>query len=160
MKTKLFVIALVATILGLTSCSSVKQTAPVMALAGNSINTHIKADIDFEHIKRIKGGATTTRVLWIFNHTTNGNKKLTANNKYKGLSEGESIALYRAKTAADVDVVLEPQFDVETKSYFFGIYKRTKVNVVGWGANIKGFSEDPSSITNTVEPYPSGILGL
>ncbi len=34
-----------------------------------------------------------------------------------------------------LSVVLEQQFEVETKSYLLGIYKCTQVNVVGWGAN-------------------------
>lgn len=50
-----------------------------------------------------------------------------------------------------LSVVLEPQFEVETKSYFFGIYKRTQVNVVGWGANIKSFKD--GSHSNNVERF-------
>lgn len=153
MKTRFFFVALIATILTLTSCTSVKQTAPVMAIAGNNITTDVKANIDYENVKKIKGSATTNRILWIFNHTVNGNKKLSANNRYKGLSNAESIALYRAKSAADADIVLEPQFETETKSYFFGIFKKTHVNVTGWGANIKSF--EPSIIQNSVENYPS-----
>lgn len=114
--------------------------------------------MDYDNVKKIKGSATTKRVLWIFNHTTNGNKKLSTSNRYKGLSKTESVALYRAKTAADVDLVLEPQFEVETKSYFFGIYKRTQVNVVGWGANIKSFKEGPQS--NNVSSFSGGFGGL
>ena len=131
MKTRFFFVALIATILTLTSCTSVKQTAPVMAIAGNNITTDVKANIDYENV----------------------NKKLSANNRYKGLSNAESIALYRAKSAADADIVLEPQFETETKSYFFGIFKKTHVNVTGWGANIKSF--EPSIIQNSVENYPS-----
>lgn len=157
MKNNILFVAIVATIMALTSCTSVKQTAPVMGIAGNNIVTNVKADLDYNNVKKIKGSATTNRILWIFNHTVNGNKKLSTNNRYKGLSQTESVALYRAKTAADVDVVLEPQFEVETKSYFFGIYKRTQVNVVGWGANIKSFKD--GSHSNNVERF-SGANGL
>lgn len=123
------------------SCSSVKQTAPVMAIGSNNIVTNVKADLDYEGVKKIQGNATTHRILWIFSRTNNGSKTIKSNNRYKGLNKTESTALYRAKTAADVDIVLEPQFETETKSYFFGIYKRTKVNATGWGANIKGFKD-------------------
>lgn len=116
------------------SCTSVRQTSPVMAIGGNNIVTNVKADIDYKGVKKISGSSTTTRVLWIFSHTPNGNKQLKANNKYKGLNKTEGVALYRAKKTADVDLVLEPQFETETKSYFFGIYKKTKVNMTGWGA--------------------------
>lgn len=162
MKSNFFLIAIFATIMAFTSCTSVKQTAPIMAIAGNSITTDVKANLDYDNVKRIKGSATTNRILWIFNHTVNGNKKLTSNNRYKGLSNAESIALYRAKMSADVDIVLEPQFETETKSYFFGIFKKTKVNVVGWGTNIKSFEEGKAPILpNTVENYPGNkIFGL
>lgn len=132
------------------SCSSVKQTAPVMAIGGNNITTNVKANIDYAGIKKIKGEASTTRVLWIFKHTPNGGKKISANNRYKGLSNTENVALYRAKTAADCDIVLEPQFETYTRSYFFGIYKKTEVKVKGWGANIKSFEEGnvPNDVVN------------
>lgn len=123
------------------SCTSVKQTAPVMAIGSNNIVTSVKADLDYANVKKIQGSATTHRVLWIFKHTVNGSKQLKSNNKYKGLNRTESTALYRAKAAADVDVILEPQFETETKSYFFGIYKRTKVKATGWGTNIKSFKD-------------------
>lgn len=138
------------------SCTSVKETAPVMAIGNNNIVTNVKADLDYQGIKRVKGSATVHRVLWIFSSTPGGNKKLSANNKYKGLNKAEATALYRAKAAADVDVILEPEFDTETKSYFFGIYKKTVVKANGWGANIKGFVDgtplrnDQVSFSNTI----------
>lgn len=127
------------------SCSSVKQTAPIMAIGGNNITTNVKADIDYDGVKKIQGSATTTRILWIFKHTPNGGKRITSNNRYRGLSTTENVALYRAKQSADVDIVLEPEFETQVKSYFFGIYKKTNVNVKGWGANIKGFKEGPEA---------------
>lgn len=146
-----------ALIFAMASCTSVKQTAPVLAIGGNNIITSVKADIDYDGIKKIQGKATTHRVLWIFNHTVNGAKTVKSNNLYKGLNKSESTALYRAKNAADVDIVLEPQFETEVKTYFFGIYKRTDVKLTGWGANIKGFRENPSYINGNV-PFSHSIL--
>lgn len=151
---RLFLAAAVA--VGMASCSSVKQTAPVMAIGGNNITTHVKADIDYKGTKKIQGEATSTRVLWIFRHTPNGNKSIKANNRYKGLNKTESVALYRAKQAADVDIVLEPEFETYTKSFFFGIYKKDKVRVKGWGANIKGFSE--GNYQNHVENFGGNVI--
>lgn len=141
---------MLAFVFSMASCSSVKQTAPVMAIGGNNITTNVKAEIDYEGVKKIQGEASTTRVLWIFKHTPNGGKKIQSNNRYKGLNGTENVALYRAKQAADVDLILEPQFETQTKSYFFGIYKKTNVKVVGWGANIKGFKEGelPNNVAN------------
>ena len=137
----------------LASCSSVKQTAPIMAIGGNNITTNVKADIDYDGIKKVQGSASTTRVLWIFKHTPNGGKKISSNNRYRGLSTTENVALYRAKQSADVDLILEPEFETYTKSYFFGIYKKTEVKVKGWGANIKGFKEGP--VPNNVVKFGS-----
>ncbi|MDD6889689.1 MAG: hypothetical protein PUD39_05465 [Bacteroidales bacterium] len=145
-------------ILGMASCSSVKQTAPVMAIGGNNITTNVKADIDYDGIKKIQGTASSTRILWIFKHTPNGGKEIKANNRYRGLSSTENVALFRAKQSADVDLILEPQFETQSKSYFFGIYKKTVVKATGWGANIKGFVEGPAMNTNTVENFGSNGL--
>ena len=143
----------VAVMLAVASCTTVKQSAPVMGIGGNNIVTSVKANIDYQNIKKIKGSATTNRILWLFTYTVNGSKKLSTNNRYKGLTPTESIALFRAKNTADVDIVLEPQFEEEVKSYLFGIYKRTNVNVTGWGANIKNFVD--GNATNGVEPFNS-----
>lgn len=133
------------------SCSSTKQTSPVMAIGGNNIITSVKADLDYDHAKKIKGSATTHRVLWIFSHTPGGSKKIKSNNRYKGLNGAESTALYRAKNTSEVDIILEPEFETETKSYFFGIYKKTVVNMSGWGTNIKGFKDATPEINATVD---------
>ena len=66
MKNNILFVAIVATIMALTSCTSVKQTAPVMGIAGNNIVTNVKADLDYNNVKKIKGSATTNRILWIF----------------------------------------------------------------------------------------------
>lgn len=157
MKKLLGFVAIVALFLA-TSCSAVKETAPVMAIGSNNIITNVKADVDYQGATKIKGSATTHRVLWIFKHTANGNKMLKANNRYKGLGNTESVALYRAKKAADVDLVLEPQFETETHSYFFGIYKKTTVNMSGWGANIKGFKDASPEFNRSVEFGSSSIF--
>lgn len=149
---KLFKLLAIAIVMVMAvSCTSVRSTAPVMAVGSNNIITNVKADLDYAGIKKINGEATTHRVLWIFGHTPGGNKQITANNKYKGLNKAERTALYRAKNAGDVDMVLEPEFDTETKSYFFGIYKKTKVKVKAWGANIKGFQDGTPATNETVD---------
>lgn len=141
-----------------TSCgSSHTATAPVMAIGSNNIITNVKADLDYDHVQKISGEATINRVLWIFKHTPKGGAQLSANNKYKGLNATQSTALYRAKTAAGVDVILEPEFTTETKSYFLGIFKKTKVKCTGWGVNIKGF-QDGTPAENICVEYNSGLF--
>lgn len=150
MKKLINLIVCAVVLLAASSCTSVRETTPVMAIGTNNIVTNVKADLDYAGVKKIQGSATTNRILWIFSHTPNGNKQLKANNKYKGLGKTESVALYRAKKSADVDVVLEPEFETETHTYFLGIFKKTKVNVTGWGANIKGFKEGQEGEQNTL----------
>ena len=155
----LFKLFAFAVLLGLmASCgASHTATAPVMAIGSNNIITNVKADLDYANIKKIEGEATCNRILWIFSHTPKGAAQLQANNKYKGLNKTQSTALYRAKTNSDVDVVLEPEFTTETKSYFFGIFKKTKVKMTGWGANIKGF-QDGTPAENKQVDYNSGLF--
>ena len=141
-----------------TSCgTSHTATAPVMAIGSNNIITNVKADLDYNNVKKISGEATINRILWIFKHTPKGDAKLTANNKYKGLNATQSTALYRAKTEAGVDVILEPEFVTESKSYFLGIFKKTKVKCTGWGVNIKGF-QDGTPAENIQVDYNTGIF--
>ena len=128
-----------------------------MAIGGNNIVTNVKADIDYDGVKKISGEATSHRILWIFSYTPNGSKKIKANNRYKGLNGTEGTALYRAKNSADVDLVLEPEFQTESKTYFLGIYKRTKVKATGWGANIKGF-EDGTPAQNENMIFSNSLL--
>ena len=155
----IFKLFLFAALLGvMTSCGTSKTaTAPIMAIGSNNIITNVKADLDYNNIKKIEGEATVNRILWIFSHTPKGAAQLQSNNKYKGLNKTQTTALYRAKTAANVDVVLEPEFTTETKSYFFGIFKKTKVKMTGWGANIKGFQDGTPSENQCVE-YNSGLF--
>ena len=139
------------------SCTSVKSTTPIMAVGSNNVITNVKAELDYDGIKKINGEAVTHRILWIFGHTPGGNKQISSNNKYKGLNKAERTALYRAKNAADVDMILEPEFETETKSYFFGIYKKTKVKAKELGANIKGF-KDGTPLTNETINFSNSIF--
>ena len=141
-----------------TSCgTSHTATAPVMAIGSNNIITNVKADLDYDHVQKIQGEATINRILWIFKQTPKGAAQLQANNKYKGLNATQSTALYRAKTEAGVDVVLEPEFTTQTKSYFLGIFKKTKVTCTGWGVNIKGFQDGTPAENHQVD-YSSGLF--
>ena len=158
MKNYLKILTFASIALIMASCgTSHTATAPVMAIGSNNIITNVKADLDYNNIKKIEGEATINRILWIFNYTPKGAAQLQANNKYKGLNKTQSTALYRAKTNAGVDVVLEPEFVTETKSYFLGIFKKTKVKIVGWGANISGFKDGTPAENKWVE-YNSGIF--
>lgn len=151
---KLFLV--IAVVFGVSSCTTVQQSTPVMAIAGNNISTNVKADIDYKSVKKVQGEATTNRILWIFKHTPGGNNTIKTSNQFKGLNNAEKVALYRAKKSADIDMILQPEFETYTKSYFFGIFKKSVVKATGWGVNIKGFSEGQNP--NTVERFENNLI--
>lgn len=147
----LFVVGVAA--LAFTSCASYSVDAPVMGIAGNSINTYVAADLDYKGAKEISADVDTKTLFWFISLNRNGDKQLTNSNRYKGMSKAQRQALYRAKTNNNVDIVLDPEFTVEKHSWFFGIYKTRKVNVKGWGVNMKGIKEDPHGINNGTRDF-------
>ncbi|MCH5178426.1 MAG: hypothetical protein J1F13_01990 [Prevotellaceae bacterium] len=135
-------------VMGFASCASYQKEAAIMSIGGNSINTYVAADIDYANAKQVAGSINTRTVLWFIQLERNGNKTLKSVNRYRNLSKTEAQALYRAKQDGDVDIILEPEFDTEKHSWFFGIYKTSKTQVKGWGVNIKGLKEDTHGVLN------------
>lgn len=113
-----------------------------MGIGGNSINTYVAADLDYANAKKVQASVNTATLLGFIQLERNGNKLLKNVNRYKGLTKAERQALYRAKENADVDIILDPEFESEKHSWFFGLYKKTSTKVKGWGVNIKGIKED------------------
>ncbi len=136
-----------------TSCAHYAVDAPIMGIASNSINTYVEADLDYQGAKQISGDVETKTLFGFISLSRNGDKQLTYNNRYRGLSKAQRQALYRAKTNSNVDIVLEPEFTVEKHSWFFGAYKTCKVGVKGWGVNIKGIKEDPRGMANGTNSF-------
>ena len=56
--------------------------------------------------------------------------------------------LYRAKENANVDIILEPEFETEKHSWFLGLYRTSSTKVKGWGVNIKGIKYDQHGTPN------------
>lgn len=140
MKKNVVLGAFVASLL-VTSCASYEKTAPVMGINSNSIKTYVEADLDYANAKKVEGTVETSSFLGI-PLVHNGCKLLKSSNRYKGLDKREAQALYRAKESSNVDIILEPEFEKEKHSYFFGAYKTSTIKVKGWGVNIKGIKKD------------------
>jgi tRNA(His) 5'-end guanylyltransferase len=132
-----------------TSCASYQNEAAIMSL-GSNLNTYVEADIDYSSAKKVEATVNTATVLGFIQLERNGNKTLRSANRYKGLTKRQSQALYRAKENSGVDIILEPEFETEKHSWFFGAYSTSKTKVKGWGVNVKGIKEDKhqSSIPN------------
>ena len=137
----------------LTSCATYQKEAALMSIGSNKINTYVEADLDYAGAKKVQGSVNTATLFGFIQLKRNGNKLLKSINRYKGLTKPESQALYRAKESTNVDVILEPEFEKETHSWFFGAYRTTSTKVEGWGVNIKGIKEDQHGIPNPVNAY-------
>lgn len=148
MKKTIFGVALASILFA--SCASYEKSGPVMGVQSNNINTYVAADFDYANAKRIEGVVETKTLLGIFPLVKNGKRFYTASNRYKGLSVTEQQALYRAKETGGVDVILEPNFEKESHSYLFGLYKTGKTKVSAWGVNYKGLKEDAHATVNAV----------
>ena len=145
--------------LAFTSCAHYNVDAPVMGIAGNSINTYVAADLDYKGAKQISADVQTKTLFGFISLTRNGDKQLTNSNRYRGLTRAERQALFRAKTNNNVDIILDPEFTIEKHSWFFGLYKTRNVNVKGWGVNLKGIKEDPHGIINNTRDFNrAGLL--
>lgn len=149
MKKFSYLIAACITVL-LSSCAAYQKTAPIMGVTSNNINTYVSADLDYKNAKKVEATVETQTVLGFIQLTRNGNKTLKSANRYKGIDKREAQALYRAKVNSGVDIILEPEFEKEKHSYFFGLYKTTVTTVKGWGINIKGIKEDPHGVVNAL----------
>ncbi|NPD93201.1 hypothetical protein [Xylanibacter muris] len=130
------------------SCAMYQKEAAIMSFGSNNINTYVEADLDYVNAKKVEGSVNTSTLFGFIQLKRNGNKTLKSVNRYKGLSKSESQALYRAKENADVDVILEPEFETEKHSWFFGAFRESSTKVKGWGVNIKGIKKDEHGIPN------------
>lgn len=136
-------------ILLLSSCASYTKESALMGIKGNSINTYVAADLDYEGAKKVEGVVDTETFLGIA-LVRNGKKLLESTTSYGYLTKAEKQALYRAKESGKVDLILDPVFETEKHSYFFGAYKKRRVKVTGWGVNVKGIKEDKHGRSNGV----------
>lgn len=125
-----------------TSCATYQKEAAIMSLGNNSINTYVEADLDYANAKKVQASVNTATLFGFIQLQRNGNKTLKSANRYNGLTKREAQALYRAKENADVDIILEPEFETEKHSWFFGLYRTSSTTVKGWGVNIKGIRKD------------------
>jgi len=141
--------------LNLSSCASYQKQATIMGLGGNNINTYVSADLDYANVKKVSAIVNSRTALGFIELERNGKKFLSSSNRYKGLTKPEKQALYRAKENANVDIILDSEFETEKHSWFFGAYKTKTTKVTGWGINVKGVKEDKHGNPNGSYYFPS-----
>lgn len=147
----------VIVVLSMSSCASYTKNSALMGVKGNSINTYVAADLDYNGAKKVEGVIDTETFLGI-PLIRNGKKLLESTTNYGHLTKAQKQALFRAKESGKVDIILDPVFETEKHSYFFGAYKKRRVKVTGWGVNVKGIKEDTHGRANGVVEVSSGLF--
>jgi hypothetical protein len=137
MKTINFFLIVIA-LLTFSSCAYYSQTAPITGIDPDGVKVNVVADLDLENAKTVTATVKTKKILGFINLVFNENKYIRSP-RYRGFSEAEGLALYRAKNEADVDVILDPEFEYERHCWFFGVYKTKTTTLRGLGVKIKGY---------------------
>jgi len=139
---KLVLLMSVGVALFATSCNTVSKTGHIAPLAYTEVQPNpIKAELDFNVAQKSTGKATA---VYILGCKIAGDRKFA---EVKGL-EAKSIfggrvakiktaAIYNALDKTDYDMLINPQYDSEIKTYLFGAFKSYNVDVKGYGAKIK-----------------------
>lgn len=127
-------------LLAIASCASYTQTAPLVGISTNDIKVNVVADLDMANAKTVAATVTARKLFWIIPLSRNG-QKVIRNPRYGSLSKLEGLALYQAKKDAGVDVILDPEFETERHSWFFGIYKYSRASIRGYGVKIKNYRQ-------------------
>jgi hypothetical protein len=131
------------------SCTTISKTGQAAPFAYTEVHPDkIKAEMDFNLEQKSTGKASAWYVLWFW--------KVSGDNKFAEVKGSEtrsslfggriarvkSAAIYNALGKADYDLLVNPQYDSEIKSYLFGLIKGYKVNVKGYGAKIKNLYQE------------------
>lgn len=128
-------------LLTLSSCAYYSQTAPITGIDPKGVKVNVVADLDLDNAKTVTATVKEKTVLWFIPIVINKQKYLRSP-RYRGVSELEGLALYRAKNDAGVDVILDPEFEYERHCWFLGIYKTRDITVRGLGVNVKGYLKE------------------
>ncbi len=137
-KISLFVVALFAIML--TSCASYQQTGAVEESC-ISMSTDLEMVLDLDNVVPVTATVKTTKN---FGFKSSDYKTVLddgTSSLFGGTSTIKRRALAKAKEAAGVDVILEPQYKIEKHSYFFGLFGSETCTVTGFGAKVKGFKK-------------------
>jgi hypothetical protein len=128
------------------SCSHTMSKHQNTATLDLKVRARLKADIEVDSSRVLKGTAQQTRILgFMVGSASNFSDGVTYGAEGSslgffgpGLEEStKSAATYKAVTPAKADVLVAPQYTLRVKSYFFGAYKQVTAVVTGWSGKIK-----------------------
>jgi hypothetical protein len=122
------------------SCASVNRSQ-VSAPLNPLIESHLKADISVDMNKKLKGVATSTTLFGVIglsgpDHFADGVFVSTSSffSLGSGASDLQAAAAYNAVRAGNADVIVNPQYVIEKKSYL--LYSKTTVMVTGYAGTV------------------------
>jgi len=141
MKTIKFILCGIAALFMLSSCATYTQSSQILKSKKNRVKIDVEANLDLQHMKKVSAEIEQKVVFWFIPLIFNRDKALHSSNESQYYNEYERMALYRAKSEANVDVVLLPEFAIEKHSWFLGFYRTYQVKLTGWGTNIKSFEK-------------------
>ncbi|RYZ94594.1 MAG: hypothetical protein EOP11_26175 [Proteobacteria bacterium] len=123
-----------------TSCATVNRSQ-VSAGLNPTIETKLKADITVDMNKKLKGVASGTTLFGILeisgpDHFADG--VFASSSNFLGMGSGvsslQAAAAYNAVKSGNADVIVNPQYVIEKKSYI--LYSKTTVMVTGYAGTI------------------------
>ena len=124
----------------MTSCAFYNQTAPLVGINPDGVETNLVADLDMANAKTITASVKTKTLFGFIPLVKNG-QKVIKSPRYGHLTKSEGLALYKAKSEAGVDVIIDPEFESERHSYFFGAFRTTFTVLRGYGAKVKSYRQ-------------------
>lgn len=150
---KLLPIVIAASFL-LTGCASTLHKSQTSGTLDVGVAGNLQADIDVDMTKQVKGTAHHSKVLWLIpvKDTNRYAEGVTYGGNGSGgwnllgpslVDETKSAAAYNAVVPNKVEVLVAPQYLVQVKSYFFGIWKEVTVSVTGYAGKVRNIKSSP-----------------
>lgn len=135
-------ILFVGLVVALTSCASQKQSKHVSKLVALPVETHeLRADLNLDVNEKVKAESKRTT---LFGFRIKGDRKYVETSYISThLAKAKAAAMYKAIEQGNYDVIVAPKYKYERHSWFFGLVRKYKVELNGYGATIKGFQQIP-----------------
>jgi hypothetical protein len=136
-------------ILFLTSCASMNKSQMAVPLGGH-VESRLKADIAVDMTKKLKGQASATKLFGFFEISgptkfadgvfADAGGGILAFGGNEGVKSG---AAYNAVTSGKADVIVAPQYVIETQNYF--VFSTVKATVTGYPGMIRKIDSTSAS---------------
>lgn len=143
-------VLLVGLVVAASSCASYKQSNHVSPLVAAPVETHqLRADLNLDVNNKVEANSTRTT---LFGFRIKGDKKFAETGfMSSNLAKAKSAAMYKAIEQGNYDIIAAPKYKYESHSWFFGMVKKYKVVLNGYGATIKDIKQVPVNTTKQIK---------